>query len=135
MTRFISFYTFNFDFRPKPYLVCETPCKNPFFNVEKCQQQLTILFFIPLYTTEDCREDPANDWILEENLPAGTYGKPPPKILKMIPWVVVAMFLMGFLLNHFAHNRGSAFDIEIPITKNRVINRDTFKKWSEDEKR
>lgn len=120
-----------FDFSVHPYTKCEHEiCKNPFYGMLDCRHQLRILFFIPLYTTEDCRDDPANAWIQEEFLQKGDYGTPPPDnfLYKYMKYVVVLLFLSALVINHLIHNRDKKFDLEIPITKKFVINRD----WLED---
>lgn len=124
-----NFYLHSFDFSTRAYLNCESPtCSNPYY-LEKCQQQLKILFFIPLYTTKSCNEDPAYDWLQEKKLARGTYGEPPPQnfLYIYIRIIVLGILILAFLLNHSLHNRGERFDIEIRITKKLVINWDWLK--------
>lgn len=134
ITLCLVFYLFNlysYDFNPKVYFKCESNfCDNPYYTSE-CKQQLRILFFIPLWTSEDCKDNPEYYWLTEKTIPRGEYGDPPPKnfIFNYIKGIIFLIFIVAFLLNHFAHNKGKPFDIEIPITKKIIINRDTiFKK-------
>lgn len=58
--------------------------------------------------------------------------KPPPNdfFYRHIRLVIFLVFLGALVLNHLIHNRGKEIDIEIPITKKLIINRDTLKRWS-----
>lgn len=127
------FWNNNFDFTPNLYFECHSArCENPFF-LSECKQRLTVLFFIPLYTSQDCSIEPEYWWLQERFLPKGTYGTPPPNdfFYTHIKKIVFLVFAMALLLNHLVHNKGVPFDIEIPITKKLIINRD----WLEERKR
>lgn len=127
---FYLFYLHNFDFTPSAYLKCDyDECKNPLYG-QPCKQRLKILFFIPLYTTGDCSEDPAYNWVSEPYIPRGEYGEPPPEdfLYKHIKLIVALLFILTFVLNHFLHNRGKKFDLEIRITDKLRINRDFLRR-------
>lgn len=128
-----NFAYYNFDFTPRVHMICEEfQCKNPYYGGE-CKQTLTILFFIPLYTTKDCSTLEGYEWIKEEYVPMGEYGDPPPEgfLYRDIPLIVIVCFVLAFLLNHFIHNKGKKFDIEIRISDKVRLNSDTFEKMKE----
>ena len=113
------FYQHSFDFTPDLYFNCNlAECKNPLYLAD-CRQQLTILFFIPLYTTGDCNDQPEYWWLQERYLPRGTYGEPPPNdfFYKNIRMLVVAVLILGLVFNHLIHNKGKKFDMEIRVSK------------------
>ena len=118
-----KFYEYNFDFTPKPYFECKQAfCKNPLYQSD-CKQQLKILWVIPLYTTRDCKEICV--WCNKEILPKGIYGeKPDDYYMNNLGLFAFFLFMFGMVLNHLLHNRGKKFDLEIPITKKLIINRD-----------
>lgn len=120
------FYQHNFDLTPDVYFECDAPeCKNPLY-LSECKARVTVLFFIPLYTSKDCRDEPGYAWLNEPILSRGSYGQPPPEdfLYNYIRLICILIFLSGMLANHFIFNRGRPFDIEIPITKKLIINRD-----------
>jgi len=126
----IIMLSFGFDMTPRAYFNClELECDNPFYGVD-CRQQLKILFFIPLYNTRDCSEGEGREWVNEEKLPFGEYGELPPQnfFIKHLRIIILAMLLLSFYLNHFIHNNGQKFDIEIRISKKLRINRDWIEK-------
>ena len=126
-------YLNNFDFSTHPYFECHRQtCKNPYYNMQ-CKQSLNILWVIPLYQTQDCKI--GCDWCNSELLPIGTYGERPKAGFLMDHLVQFSFLLMllGILINHFVHNRGKKFDIEIPVTKKIVINRRTLKEYFKNE--
>ena len=118
-------YQNSFDFNLHPYFNCSySLCKNPYYLIEgECKQTLNILWVIPIYKTNDCRE--GCDWCYQEYLNWGVYGSKPKSefLINNIYWITAIIFLLAFLLNHFINNRGKNFDIEIPITKKLIINR------------
>lgn len=135
-----NFAYYNFDFTPRVHFVCSAvECPNPYF-LQDCKQQLTILFVIPIYTTKDCSTLEGYEWIKEEKLPYGEYGDPEPDnfFYRNVPIIVFVCFLLAFLLNHFFHNRGRKFDIEIRISKKTRLNYDwldkTLKEVNKNEK-
>lgn len=120
----------NFDFTPHLYVNCKTSvCENPLYKAD-CREQLTVLFFIPVYTTNNCAELPEYQWLNEKYLSFGEYGKKPPEtfLLKYIKWLAILIVFFSFVANHYIYNKGKSFDIEIPITKKLVINREYIKK-------
>lgn len=130
----------NFDFSTHPYFKCSySTCPNPFYRdtilqegqLEQCRQELKILWFIPLYTTKDCREN--CDWCHAKLLSKGEYGSKPKAgfIVNNALWIGLGMILLGLILNHMLHNKGKQFDIEIPITNKIILNRNTIKEWKE----
>lgn len=106
------------------YIQCKgiQDCPNPLIeNDEKylqdCRQQLRILFFIPLYTTKDCKESCTEDWCNWEMLPPGNYGTPPDPWVENYLYVVLGLILVGIVANHFIHNRGRKFQIQLSLNK------------------
>ncbi len=123
-------YINSFDFQLHPHIICNMEsCKNPFYELQNCQQTLKILWVIPIYTTEDCRAK--CDWCNLEYLTRGEYGTKPKGgfFINNALLIGFSFILVGLILNHFLHNRGKQFDIEIPITNKIIINRDSLKKW------
>lgn len=130
------FYQHNFDVTPNIYFKCtQSICENPLYMAD-CRQQLSILFFIPLYTTDDCKEEPGYEWLKEKYLAQGEYGEPPPSdfLYKGIRMLVLLIILLGLILNHLLHNKGKKFDIEIRVSDKVRINRETIKRWLKSER-
>jgi hypothetical protein len=51
----------------------------------------------------------------------GEYGIRPPLLYKNF-WVIVILdFLMASIINHYAHNKGKHYDLEICISKKHKI--------------
>jgi len=120
----------SFDFGLHPYFNCkEDICLNPYTQIQgDCTQSLKVLWFIPLYTTDDCRKQ--CDWCNYPTLTRGIYGSRPKLefLLNNMFYIALLLIVIGFVLNHYFHNKGIPFDIEIPITKKLIIN----KKWLRD---
>lgn len=106
----------NFDFKTtNVYIKCEDPegCINPLLDkgLDNCRMRLRVLWSIPLYTTEDCRDTCTGEWCKWEVLPKGEYGTPPDPMLKnagLYSWGIV---ILAVLLNHLVHNKGKKFDL------------------------
>jgi uncharacterized integral membrane protein len=84
-----------FDKNQYLYVSCpvgEVKCFNPLYeNFDFCGK--TISGFDPICT--------------EEFVPEGfEWGRKPPMILGVFPWVVVGLLVVCFVLNHFLYNRG-----------------------------
>ncbi len=125
-------YVNNFDFSTKPYFKCNyESCRNPYYEMQNCNQQLNILWMIPLYTTEDCHK--TCEWCNQEYLSNGVYGELPKAsfLYNNILLISIGLLAIGLLLNHFIHNRGKKFDIEIQVSKKIVINRRTLGEFFE----
>lgn len=117
-------YAHNFDFSAHPYFICDaSECRNPFYNSD-CRMQLRVLFFIPLYTTPDCKNDPRYTWINSPILEKGIYGDAPPEnfLFKYMIVIVILMGLFILLINHFLHNKGKKFDLELRISDTKRVN-------------
>ena len=88
-----------------PYFVCHAyECENPLVRGEyKC----TLAFgMIP------CKVECKEEWCTKPFLPKGEYGKKPINNNAFY----MAMFgslILGLVLNHFIHNKGKAFHINI----------------------
>lgn len=93
----ISYY--NFDFRPKIYFVCDaSECPNPYFFNKKC----------------------AYEWCFNETLQTGAYGDPPPPkfaFVNIFPYVFVLLLVTLLFVNHFLHNKGKMFHLDIMEVK------------------
>jgi len=122
----IVFYTMlvnKFDFSTHPYFEChDVICKNPFYSMTECKQQISILFVIPLYKTEDCKL--TCEWCNQEYLSSGIYGeKPKAGFLLNYMWLIGLILIgIGLALNHFIHNKNKPFDIEIVFTEKKKLN-------------
>lgn len=115
---FYVMFVNKFDFSTHPYFECKTySCENPFYEMDSCSQQVNILFFIPLYKTQNCKL--TCDWCNQERLGSGIYGeKPKAEFLLNYMWVIgFSLIAFGLCLNHFIHNKEKKFDIEIVITE------------------
>lgn len=116
----------NFDFsNTKIYVECDHPmgCPNPLLNIENCQEQLRILFFIPLYTANDCKENCKEAWCTQEILQPGKYGTPPDPLIKYIPAIALTLVILALLANHLIHNRGKKFKVQLnlkPKTREKI---------------
>lgn len=120
----------NWDFSARPYFKCELEqCQNPFYYTPTCKAQLTAGFgLIPLYTTEDCKD--TCEWCNEAYLPRGEYGEKKDSYLLNNMWfIVLGLYVVAFVVNHYIHNRGRPFDLEIYITKKKRINVDSFRRF------
>ena len=107
-------YSQNFDFTPKFYIKCTNPlgCDNPFFNERnEYKQTLNILFFIPIHTTKDAKENCIFDWCDDKTIPPGEYGTPQPPIFKYIYLITFVLIGLSILLNHLIHNRKKKFNL------------------------
>lgn len=114
----------------KIYLNCEDPngCLNPLVEnklhfIERCRQQLRILFFIPLYTTEDCHDTCTESWCTQAVLPPGEYGTPPDPMIARMPALIIAILAVSLLFNHLWHNRGLRPKIQLnlkPSTREKI---------------
>jgi hypothetical protein len=121
-----------FDFSTNIYFECDQDrCPNPYYNMRDCQQEIKVLWAIPLYKTADCFA--ANPWSRQEFLTRGEYGKKPRGAFVLNNGYVIAFCLIAaaFIINHRRHNKGKQFDIEIPITKKLIVNRRTIKEWQQ----
>lgn len=130
-------YIDNFDFSSTNiYFKCyEKQCKNPLFDMQNCQQQLNILWVIPMYKAKTCQESCTWDWCDKEYLPMGEYGKKPSSLFPYMYPLTLAVIVAIILLNHFIYNRGKKFDVEIPFTKKKRLNvRDILNKFDESNK-
>ena len=126
-TIFLIMWTYKFDFSLHPYFNCKFAfCENPYYKMDSCSQELKILWVIPLYKTQDCRIN--CKWCNLETLTLGEYGERPNNFLfnnmSLISFIII---LIAFGVNHLIHNKGRKFDVEIPITKKIIINRDFIK--------
>lgn len=125
---------YNYDFSSTNiYVKCEQEvCENPLNNIKDCKQQLNILWVIPLYKANDCRQNCEDDWCNWKYLPEGEYGKKPNSLFRYMYPLTFGVIILSLLLNHLIHNRGKKFDIEIPFTKKKRLNiREFLKKMKE----
>ena len=110
-------YDHGFDTRPIPYAKCGADiCQNPYYG-QPCKQQVRILFFIPLYTSQDCTTKEENSWLTQKNLTRGTYGRPPSPMLRYSWGIMFCVLFLTFFANHYTHNKGRPFDIELTVSK------------------
>ena len=95
-----------------------------------CKQRLNILWVIPLYTTQDCRDTCEEEWCKLETLPRGEYGEKPTPLFSYMYPLTFGVIIASLVLNHFLYNKGKKFDVEIPFTKKHKLNlRDAFKRF------
>lgn len=132
---FALFYVNDFNTSPNFYVKCNYDfCPNPLKLPEfECQNELKILWFITLYKDEDCTRNCIEPWCDMETLPRGEYGKKQPLIMALSPLIAFLIFVISFFVNHFMHNKGKKFDMEVRITKNKRITRDNLK-FKDDDK-
>lgn len=128
---FFIAYKSNFDFSNKVYFECTgvEPCDNPFYFREsdfgfKCNRAW-------LYGN-DCNIK-NETWFNLEKLPPGRYGEKEPKYYNYAILFLVLFFILGLILNHFYHNKGKGIEVEIKISKNKIVilNKETIKRLSE----
>lgn len=128
---FYLMWQYNFDFSAHVYFNCPGPnsCKNPLAKMDQVSQELKILWVIPLYKTDDYKQN--CEWCKEEVLLPGEYGEKPPEsfIFNNILLLTIGIFFLTFIANHYIHNKGKKFDIEIPITKNIILNKQSIKEF------
>lgn len=106
----------------KIFITCKDPhgCMNPLvenenYYLESCQEQLRILFFVPLYTAEDCRDTCTEAWCTQAMLAPGTYGTPPDPWIKHTPALIIAILVVSLLFNHLVHNRGKRLKVQLNL--------------------
>jgi len=121
---FYVLYLNAFDFKTNIYIKCDLPfCENPLVNMPECSQELKILWFIPIYKTEDCRASCTEWWCTSPSLPKGEYGKKPSFLQTNFSFIGMAIFLLALVLNHLWFNKGKKVDFEMRISKKLIINR------------
>lgn len=97
------FYQYNFDFSKKLYFVCDDPieCHNTIMDYPNLMKH--------------CHED----WCMQEKIPKGVYGTPPPNdwLFNNFKWIVFFIMIATIPLNHLLHNRGNKFEFLNPFPK------------------
>jgi len=118
----------NFNFN-KQYIYYECvgsePCRNPLKELI-CTNELV--------WGKDCSIECKEEWCYKDWLLPDQYGEKEPQFNKNFPNIAFLSFIICLLLNHVIHNKKNKFDIEIVITKNKIINlRDIIKELRETE--
>lgn len=84
----VIFLAKQYGFHYSSYLDCKDGfCDNPFYG--RCDWKVC------------CKEE----WCLMEQVPKGVYGQPTPDIFKHYSTYILIVYLIAFLINHFAYNR------------------------------
>jgi hypothetical protein len=63
----------------------------------------------------NCKEG----WCTQPLLTKGVYGKKAPEFILWLPMIALGLFIISMVVNHFIHNKGKKFDIQLRITKNK----------------
>ncbi len=88
------------------YFECkEGPCQNPLFNMDVKNT----------FIDYDYKKFCSADWCNEPLLETGEYGRKAPIILRLFPYIVIALVIIGLLLNHFIHNRGKKPELMLNV--------------------
>lgn len=99
----------NFSIKYNYYFKCEKDiCINP---LSQDFQAYNVV------TQTDFKKDCTEDWCYKSTLPRGEYGKKSPLIIKLFPYIVLTLLILGMILNHLVHNKGKPFDIELDVSE------------------
>jgi len=113
-------YAYNFDFSPKAYFKCDSyKCDNPF------------------YLRQECPNTQEYSWCSYPTLERGEYGQSPPKnpLFRFYGYIALFLLVFAFVLNHYAHNKGRKFDLEIRISDKKRISLLDLKLGGDDDRR
>lgn len=113
----------NFNTSTHVYINCkEEYCQNPLLDPSFiCQNELKVLWFIPIYEDKNCMRNCNEEWCEWKYLPRGEYGRKKPPYILAFPWFTLAISIMGIIANHLIHNKGKKFDAEIRISKTKIL--------------
>lgn len=96
---------YGFDLSYKPYVECK--------GFEKCENPYYTGYCSGVFCRVECLEE----WCNQEFIEPGTYGTPPPKhLLKGFVAFIISVILLAFIINHYKHNVGKPFHLEVILT-------------------
>ena len=113
----------NWSIKYNVYTVCNGPgkCENPYLK-GYCKGVL-------------CDINCVEEWCNQKYLEPGSYGERPPAIMNYFIYIVLGLVMFALVLNHFIHNRGKRFHIELNLSKKWLDKLSKMGEKGEDEER